>query len=72
LQMILPVHRSITTVGDCTLLQCEVDTVQTWSLDTDMLLNTGQTALVFFTRETDSIYLNYELYKKCGNDLEIF
>jgi hypothetical protein len=43
---------------------CDTDTVQVSCLNSGMILNTGKTAVVSFTCETNSINFNNNLYSK--------
>jgi hypothetical protein len=59
------------------LLQHDIDSVQNWCLDNGMKLSLSKTAIISFTRKTNSIYFNYKLcnnlvaHSQCVKDLGV-
>jgi hypothetical protein len=57
-------YHSISKVNDCELLQSDIDSVQSWCFENDIILNVGKTTVISFTRKSVSIDFNYKL---CNN-----
>jgi hypothetical protein len=60
----LKTYRTITNVGDCKLLQHDINSVHNWCLANGMKISIGKTTITSFSRKTSSILFNYKL---CNN-----
>jgi hypothetical protein len=73
----LKIYRNIINIDDCELLQHDINSVHNWCLVNGMKINLGKTAIISFSRETNSIYFNYKLcyslltHSQCVKDLGV-